>query len=138
MFGAKTVGTITLISIAVASLLAFLLWIQTSRIEKIKEELSNLKVENATAKLTITNLQEDYSTTLELNKKLQTDVSTVRKDLNKKNEQLKLYLGGKLDDYAKTNPALAESGTNNTLNELMQSITKTTGGDTGQSDNNTK
>lgn len=138
MFGAKTVGTITLIAIAVASLLGFLLWIQTARIEAVKDELSSVKIEAATAKLTITNLQEDYNTTMALNKKLQSDVSLVRKDLNEKNRQLQFYLGGRLDDYAKNDPAMAESGTNNTLNELMQSISKTTGGDTGQSDNTAK
>lgn len=137
MLGAKSVGIMALISISIVSLLGFLLWIQTNRLETTQQELAAANLAKATAELTIKNLQDDYSATLQLNSKLQSDSTKIRSELTQRNKELQYYIG-RLDEQAKRDPASVESNTNNVLVELMQSVSTTTGGNTTKPDNNSK
>lgn len=116
-----------LISVSVITLLGFLLWVQTSRIETVKEELARANIAKVTAELTAENLRADFNATAELNTKLQKESGTIRAELAAKNNKLQYYMG-RVDELAKKDPALAETSTNNVLSELMQSVATATGG----------
>lgn len=116
-----------LISVSIITLLGFLLWIQTTRIETVKEELARANIAKVTAELTAENLRADFNATAELNTKLQKESGTIRAELAAKNNKLQYYMG-RVDELAKKDPALAETSTNNVLSELMQSVATATGG----------
>ena len=126
MLGTKSVISIFLVFLVISGLLAFLLWVQTSRLETKSSELSKLEVANNTLQLTVSTMTKDYQDTLALNQSLQSKLSLINKELAERNQQIQYYRG-KVDVLAKTNPELAESNINGKFTELMQSISETTG-----------